>query len=607
MKITKTKEGNITYCVLLIISLISIINIMSCRNNNSQLLIKHESNDHTNIFITHVRKYLLIPIEEKANEAKVKVTADNQEDLILNVRLAVNSVDYFVPFDLSVYKNMNPQFSIEGISESALCWSEIKLSDDFDTSNREKFRPVYHFSPQYGWMNDPNGMVYWDGEYHLYYQHNPYSSMWGNMHWGHAISKDLITWQHLPVAIAPDSLGTIFSGSAIVDKENVSGFGKNAIIAFYTSAGECQSQSIAYSLDNGRTFTKYKNNPVITADIPDFRDPKVFYHEPTHNWIMVLAAGQEIQLYSSNNMREWNYESSFGHGYGNHQGVWECPDLIELPVDGNQNNRKWVLLLNINPGGLFGGSATQYFIGQFDGKVFTSEDSPETVKWMDWGKDHYATITWSNAPDNRAIAIAWMSNWQYANNVPTQQYRSANSVPRDLSLFTSGKNVYLASNPSPEIASMRSETKEFTLFPINREYNIDSILENNEGSYEIEMDLTIGKAEVIGFQLFNEDGENVDIYFHMPEKKIYMDRRQSGITSFSEHFPAVTWAPLERNSTYKVRILVDKCSVEMFVNDGKISMTNLVFPSQPYNRMSFYSKGGAGQVDNMKIHRLTLK
>lgn len=580
---------------------------MSCRNNNTQLLIKHEGDNHTNVFITHVHKYLLLPIEEEANEAKVKVIASNQDDLTLNIRLAVNKVDYFVPFDLSAYKNNKPKFNIEGVSDSAICWSEIKLSNDFDTTNREKFRPVYHFSPQYGWMNDPNGMVYWDGEYHLYYQYNPYGSIWGNMHWGHAVSSDLVSWQHLPVALSPDSLGTIFSGSAVIDKENVSGFGKDAIVAFYTSAGERQSQSIAYSLDKGRSFTKYERNPVLTADIPDFRDPKVFYHAATNKWIMVVAAGQEVRFYSSNNLKDWNYESSFGQGYGNHGGVWECPDLIELPVDGNSNNKRWVLLLNINPGGLFGGSATQYFIGQFDGKAFTSEDSPETVKWMDWGKDHYATVTWSNAPDNRAIAIAWMSNWQYANNVPTQQYRSANSVPRDLSLFTSGRNIYLASNPSPEVTALRSETKELNSFPVNREYNIDSILENNEGTYEIEMDLIIGKSEILGFQLFNEAGEKIDIYFNMPEKKIYMDRRQSGITHFSEDFPAVTWAPVEKNNSYKLRVLVDKCSVEMFVNDGKISMTNLVFPSQPYNRISFYSKGGAGEVNHMKIHKLALK
>ena len=274
---------------------------------------------------------------------------------------------------------------------------------------------------------------------------------------GHAISKDLIHWEHQPVAIAPDALGTIFSGSCVVDKDNTAGFGAGAIVAFYTSASDRQVQSMAYSLDNGRTFKKYDRNPILTSTQRDFRDPKVFWHKESNKWIMVLAVGQEMQLYSSPNLKDWTYESSFGEGQGAHAGVWECPDLIELPVKGTEL-KKWVLICNINPGGPFGGSATQYFVGTFDGKQFVNE-SPALTKWMDYGKDHYATVTWSNAPEDRKIALAWMSNWEYANNVPTSQYRSANSVPRDLALYTKNGQTYLSSTPSPEVLKLRGKAR----------------------------------------------------------------------------------------------------------------------------------------------------
>ena len=382
--------------------------------------------------------------------------------------------NYFVPVDLSGYADKHISFNFQLAPESALCWKEMKLSDQFDSSNREKFRPAYHFSPAWGWMNDPNGMVYKDGEYHLFYQYNPYGSMWGNMHWGHAISKDLIHWEHQPVAIAPDALGTIFSGSCVVDKDNTAGFGAGAIVAFYTSASDRQVQSMAYSLDNGRTFKKYDRNPILTSTQRDFRDPKVFWHKESNKWIMVLAVGQEMQLYSSPNLKDWTYESSFGEGQGAHAGVWECPDLIELPVKGTEL-KKWVLICNINPGGPFGGSATQYFVGTFDGKQFVNE-SPALTKWMDYGKDHYATVTWSNAPEDRKIALAWMSNWEYANNVPTSQYRSANSVPRDLALYTKNGQTYLSSTPSPEVLKLRGKAQKKGSFKVDRSHEVNPIL-----------------------------------------------------------------------------------------------------------------------------------
>lgn len=551
------------------------------------------------------KKYLLLPVEDKAGEAKLYMISDNDVVRTLNVRLAVNRVDYFVPLELTGYEATSLGFNIQMVPDSAVCWKEMKLSDSFDTSNREAYRPTYHFAPEYGWMNDPNGMIYKDGEYHLFYQYNPYGSTWGNMHWGHAVTRDLVTWEHLPVAIAPDGLGSIFSGSAVLDKNNTAGFGKDAIVAFYTSAGERQSQSMAYSLDNGRTFKKYERNPVITSTVRDFRDPKVFWHEATRRWVMILAAGQEMQIYSSANLKEWAMESKFGEGYGAHGGVWECPDLIQLPIEGTEL-KKWVLICNLNPGGLFGGSATQYFTGEFDGKKFTCDSEPEVTKWMDFGKDHYATVTWSNAPQGRHIALAWMSNWEYANDVPTRQFRSANSVPRDLYLYTHEGETYMASRPSDELKALRGKAVKKGGFRVSPLRNIDRLFSNNQGAYEIGLTLKSTTAKVMGFKLYNAQGEEVEFTYDLDSLTLSMDRTRSGKTDFSKTFAAVTKAPLKKQGEYKLRIYVDK-SVEVFGGDGKICMTNLVFPSEPYNSMSFFAKGGKFAVSNLTIYPLNKK
>ena len=577
--------------------------------DTSSLLIKDLGEGHCLVQINTNQRYLLLPVEEVMPDVRVSMIVNNKEVNVADVRLAVNRVDYFVPLDLSDYagKNILLKFKLGSNDPirgklSAVCCKEMKLSDTFDTGNREKFRPTYHFSPLYGWMNDPNGMVYKDGEYHLFYQHNPYGSKWGNMHWGHAISKDLINWEHRPDAITPDALGTIFSGSAVVDTDNTAGFGAGAIVAIYTQNSDRQVQSIAYSTDNGRSFTKYENNPVLTSDARDFRDPKVFWHKETQRWIMLLAVGQEMQIFSSSNLKDWAFESSFGEGQGAHGGVWECPDLFELPVDGT-NEKKWVLLCNLNPGGPFGGSATQYFVGTFNGKEFANE-SPSQTKWMDWGKDHYAAVTWSDAPDNRRIAIAWMSNWQYANDVPTSQYRSPNSVPRDLSLFTVDGETYLQSAPSPELLKLRDISKKRS-FKVNGTRTIKDMIAGNEGAYEIELTIENQYADVIGFRLYNDKGEEVDMQYDMKEKKFSMDRRKSGDVGFNENFPMLTWTAIESGKDeLKLRLFVDKSSVEAFGDGGRFVMTNQVFPSEPYTHIDFYSKGGAYKVDSFVIYKL---
>ena len=375
-------------------------------------------------------RYLWLPIQESAPEGKLQVIVSNVAQMEQNVRFAREKVDYYVALDMQPWLGAKGlSVVIQNVPKGSVCFSKIKQNNDKQYMLiPEKYRPSYHHAPERGWMNDPNGLFFKDGVWHLYYQYNPYGSMWGNMHWAHSTSTDLVHWQQQPVALAPDAWGTMFSGSCVVDHNNTAGFGKDAIISMYTSSrptpfgGDVQAQCIAYSNDGGKTFTKYVGNPVITDEKKDFRDPHVFWNEEAGFWNMILAAGQEMQIYSSANLKDWKYESSFGHEYGNHGGVWECPDLMKMKVRGTEKE-KWMLICNINPGGPFGGSAAQYFIGQFDGHKFTCEDEPSETKWMDYGKDHYATVTFDNAPDGRRCAIAWMSNWQYANQVPTMQFR----------------------------------------------------------------------------------------------------------------------------------------------------------------------------------------
>ena len=329
---------------------------------------------HAMIKLEQGKKYLLLPVEEKEEHAHIRVVRNNQLVKTINCRLAVNNVDYFVPYEIGEGELFDITFNGNMRSTGAIndftCWKRMTYSDTFDTKNVEKHRPLYHHTPQYGWMNDPNGMFYKDGVWHLCYQYNPYGSQWENLSWGHSTSTDLINWKAEPTALEPDALGMMFSGCCVVDKNNTAGFGKDAIVALYTTAGARQTQSLAYSTDGGKTFTKYADNPIITSNVPDFRDPHVFWNEEAGFWNMILAAGQQMSIYSSKDLKEWKHESDFGAEYGNHGGVWECPDLMKMNVKGT-NKDKWMLICNINPGGPFGGSATQYFIGQFDGHKFT--------------------------------------------------------------------------------------------------------------------------------------------------------------------------------------------------------------------------------------------
>lgn len=575
---------------------------------DSSWTIRHLVCEQNIVSLDVTEDYLLLPIQDDAPEGKICVVKDNeQKGTLMNVRLARERVDSYVPFALSAYKGQHISIEIQGVPETALCWKELKLSGSFDMANKESFRPLYHHTPAYGWMNDPNGMFYKDGVYHLYFQYNPYGSVWGNMHWGHSTSTDLMHWKFEGCAIVPDAWGAIFSGSCVVDHENTAGFGKEAVVAFYTSAkstpwGDIQMQSMAYSLDNGKTFTKYEGNPILTSSEKDFRDPKVFWYAPGKHWVMILAVGQHMEIYSSVNLKEWKKESEFGAMQGAHGGVWECPDLVEIPVEGTRE-KKWVLICNLNPGGPFGGSAAQYFVGSFDGKKFVNE-SPTQTKWMDWGKDNYATVTWNNAPDGRCIALGWMSNWQYANNVPTRQYRSANTLARDLTLYREGQELYLKSTPSVEVKKARGKKVSIPSFKVSEKHEMVNLFEEKQGAYEVEIVIQNAGASKIAFCLLNDKGEKVSMYYDLNRKQFVMDRSESGKVDFSKDFPAVTVAPVNVDKELTLRLFVDRSSIEAFGEDGKFVMTNLVFPSQPYVKMCFEADKNGYAVKSLNVYKL---
>lgn len=575
---------------------------------DSSWTIRHLVCEQNIVSLDVKENYMLLPVQDDAPEGKICIVRNNvQEGTFMNVRLARERVDSYVPFVLSAYKGQHISIDIQGVPANALCWKELKMSDSFDMTNKEMFRPVYHHTPVYGWMNDPNGMFYKDGVYHLYFQYNPYGSVWGNMHWGHSTSTDLMHWNFEGCAIVPDAWGAIFSGSCVVDHNNTAGFGKGAVVAFYTSAkatpwGDVQSQSMAYSLDNGKTFTKYEGNPILTSSEKDFRDPKVFWYAPGKHWVMMLAVGQHMEIYSSVNLKEWKKESEFGAMQGAHGGVWECPDLVEIPVEGTRE-KKWVLICNLNPGGPFGGSAAQYFVGSFDGKKFVNE-SPTQTKWMDWGKDNYATVTWNNAPDGRCIALGWMSNWQYANNVPTRQYRSANTLARDLTLYREGQELYLKSTPSVEVKKARGKKVSIPSFRVSEKHEIVNLFEEKQGAYEVEILIQNAGASKIAFCLLNDKGEKVSMYYDLNRKQFVMDRSESGTVDFSKDFPAVTVAPANVDKELTLRLFVDRSSIEAFGEDGKFVMTNLVFPSQPYVKMCFEADKNGYAVKTLNVYKL---
>ena len=463
---------------------------------------------------------------------------------------------------------------------------------------QEEHRPQFHFSPEEKWMNDPNGLVYNAGIYHLFYQYYPDDIVWGPMHWGHATSEDLIHWEHRPIALYPDKLGYIFSGSAVVDHGNSSGLGANGmdpLVAVYTyhdpvkekaGTGDHQTQGIAYSNDNGKNWIKYPGNPVLpNKGKTDFRDPKVMWHAETGKWIMSLAVGDHAEFYSSPDLKNWTYLSSFGKNLGAHGGVWECPDLIPMKV-AEEAEDKWVLLISINPGGPNGGSATQYFVGEFDGTTFTTDQ--EDTKWLDYGADNYAGVTYNNVPGADPVFIGWMSNWNYARNTPTEKWRSAMTLPRHLYLNKDESGYYVSSRIIPafdSITKLLVEIEEITL----------DDPETLEGPFEgADIGWSQNLEDDIAVKFQNEKGEYLVLLLDPERKQVVLDRRHSGKTDFHESFAdkihSLPYYP--KNLDSDIRIVMDRASIEVFIDGGRYVMTEKFFPNDAFTSLRLTSSSG---------------
>jgi len=478
------------------------------------------------------------------------------------------------------------------------------------------------------WMNDPNGMVFYEGEYHLFYQYYPADTVWGPMHWGHAVTEDLVHWKHLPIALYPDDLGYIFSGSAVVDWQNTSGFGvdgKPPLVAVFTyhnaelaktKRKNHEYQGIAWSNDRGRTWTKFSGNPVLpnTQKLQDFRDPKVFWHRPTDRWVMALSATDHVQFWGSGNLKEWRKLSEFGREWGAHGGVWECPDLVEMPVSGTTETR-WVLLLNLNPGGPQGGSGTQYFVGDFDGTTFTLEDrfkqtlEQKEAVWLDSGKDNYAGVTWADVPpaDGRTLFIGWMGNWEYAQQVPTSPWRSAMTLPRELILAKTGDNYRVLSRPVDELKKLRQSTwqaqpevlADGEALPLPAPFPISS------SEVILEFELPANGQQVVSVELSNENGDVYRIGYDGFTNEFFSDRTTSGNSSFSEQFAAVHRSPrLTRDRQLRLHIFFDVASAELFADGGANVMTELFFPSRPFSQLSIRADGQEIEMTRATVYEL---
>lgn len=468
----------------------------------------------------------------------------------------------------------------------------------------EIYRPQYHFTPPANWLNDPNGLVYFDGEYHLFYQYHPHSTIWGPMHWGHAVSRDLVHWEHLPIALYPDEHGMVFSGSAVVDWHNTAGFGDKAMVAIFTYNKEhVETQNLAYSTDRGRTWTKYAGNPVIPlpADLVDFRDPKVFWH--TDHWVLALAAGDTILFYISSDLKHWEHSGSFGGGYGSVAGVWETPDLFELATD-DGSARRWVLTVGVGNGAPAGGSGTQYFIGGFDGRNFTSENPKEMILWADHGADYYAPQSWNDEPAGRRIMLGWQSNWQYARVIPTSTWRGAFSVPRQLTLTQTDGGIRLIQRPIRELESLRGERHYWHSEIIHPHTNILKAVQGEHLEIMAEFRIT-GAVDQFGLHVRVGEGCRTMVGYNVKDQELFVARAFSGRSDFHSDFPKIhsVAMPLPDNIVH-LHILLDSSSIEVFANHGLVVLSDLIFPYPDCQNLELFTQGGNVVLNSLDIYQL---
>ena len=459
-------------------------------------------------------------------------------------------------------------------------------------------RPGYHYGPAQNWMNDPNGLVYYDGEYHLFYQYNPHGDRWGHMNWGHAVSPDLVNWKELPVAI-PETDVMAFSGTAVIDWKNTSGFGKNGkppMIAIYTGHNpktERQSQYLAYSNDRGRTFTIH-GEVLSKGEEKHFRDPKVFWHEPTKRWVMVvlLAAANTAEIYTSSDLKDWTHRSSFGPAGGRGK-FWECPDLFELPVEGGApGEKRWVLSINLGDNAVGGGSGGQYFVGDFDGEKFTTVPGwPSAPQWMDYGADFYATISWSDMPksDPRRVWMGWANDWNYANFIPTYPARGIMTVARTVALRKTGEGYHILQAPVRELATLRGEPRRASALTLS-ETPVALPVEGSKADIELELDT--GTADQVSIALTDGQGWQTRIGVNPTANEVFVDRTRSG-PHFHDGFANRHVAPVDLKSRkVKLRVLADESIVEVFVNDGRQTITDRFYRGGGQLTWSATARGG---------------
>lgn len=476
---------------------------------------------------------------------------------------------------------------------TALALVAAASAQDYD----ETFRPQFHFSPERNWMNDPNGLVHHDGEYHLFFQYNPYGNRWGHMSWGHAVSLDLVHWEHLPVALHEEDGVMIFSGSAVVDRNNSSGFGTGGeppLVAIYTAHREGrQAQHLAYSGDRGRTWQKFAGNPVLDPGMADFRDPKVFWYEPDGRWIMVVALPTQhiVQIYGSPDLKAWSLLSEFGPA-GTTEGIWECLDLFPLRVDGDSGDMKWVLEVDLGDDGTARGSSAQYFVGTFDGTSFTAED-PDSVRWVDYGADFYAAVSWNDMPDERRVWLGWMNNWRYAEEIPTEPWKGSQSVPRTLEL--AGTDLALIQRPVEELRSLRGDRIRVSELEI-RAGVID--LDDVSGTaLEIIAEIDVGSADEAGIKVRVGEDEETVIGVSRNDGAVFVDRGRSGAVGFHPDFPARHKGPVAlRNGRVRLHLFVDRSSVEVFADGGRTVITDRIFPALESDGVQAYAVGGTARL-----------